>query len=163
MFTQNVETKEPFSSRMVLVKMVMVQALWTEDDSFPWGLTLQNMYTELRQGSKKAVVVVRNSMVYLQILQKKTPVARAVAALPVSEPHEEDQLQEVWMSIRVPILPDWLLGKDMVNYLMNWIWVVCILGPLSWWMLPTGSWLNTMMCSCWIQWSWAVPTPQNTR
>ena len=46
---------------MVLVKVgrvytgehinVMVQALQTEDDSLPQGLTVQNMYTELRQGS----------------------------------------------------------------------------------------------------------------
>ena len=32
------------------------------------GLTIQNTYTELRQGSKKAVVVVRNSMAYPQTL-----------------------------------------------------------------------------------------------
>ena len=104
MFTQNVETIEPFTSHMVLVKVgraytgecinVMVQALWTEDGSLPQGLTVQNTYTKLRQGSKKAVMVVRNSMAYLQTLQKKTPVARAVAALPVPEPPEEVQLQE---------------------------------------------------------------------
>ena len=45
MFTQNVETIEPFSSHMVPVKVwrastgecinVMVQALWTEDGSLP--------------------------------------------------------------------------------------------------------------------------------
>ena len=45
MFTQNVETIEPFSSHMVLVKVgraytgehinIMVQALWTEDGSLP--------------------------------------------------------------------------------------------------------------------------------
>ena len=33
------------------------------------------------------------------------------------------------MSPRVPIPPDWLLGKDMVNYSMNWIWVAWTLGP----------------------------------
>ena len=52
MFTQNVETIEPFSSHMVPVKVgraysgecinVMVQALWTEDSSLPQGLTVQN-------------------------------------------------------------------------------------------------------------------------
>ena len=52
------------------------------------------MYTELRQGSKKAVMVVRNNTAYSQTLQKKTPVARAVAALPVPEPPEEVQLLE---------------------------------------------------------------------
>ena len=67
MYTQNVETIEPFSSCIVLVKAgraytgehinVMVQALHTEDGSLPQGLTVQNTYTKLRQGSKKAVVV----------------------------------------------------------------------------------------------------------
>ena len=63
MFTQNVETIEPFSSHVVPVKMgraytresinIMVQALQSEDASLLQGLTIQNMYTELRQGSKK--------------------------------------------------------------------------------------------------------------
>ena len=63
MFTQNVDTIEAFSSHMVLVKVekaytggcinIMTQALWTEDGSLPQGLTIQNIYTELRQGSKK--------------------------------------------------------------------------------------------------------------
>ena len=60
----------------------------------PQGLIVQNMYTELRQGSNKAVMVVRNSMAYSQTLQKKTPVARAVAVLPVPKPPMEVQLQE---------------------------------------------------------------------
>ena len=58
------------------------------------GLTVQNMSTKLRKGSKKAVVVVRNNTAYLQTLQKKTLVARAVAALPVPEPPEGEQLLE---------------------------------------------------------------------
>ena len=55
MYTQNVETIEPFSSHVVSVKAgraytgehtnVMVQALQTEDGSLPQGLTVQNMYT----------------------------------------------------------------------------------------------------------------------
>ena len=64
----------------------MVQALQTEDGSLPQGLTVQNTYTKLRQGSKKAVVVARNNMAYSQTLWKKTLVARAVAALPVPKP-----------------------------------------------------------------------------
>ena len=58
MFTQNIETIEAFSSHVVLVKVgkaytgecisIMVQALWTKDGSLPQGLTVQNMYTELR-------------------------------------------------------------------------------------------------------------------
>ena len=116
MFTQNVETIEPFSSCVVLVKAVraytgeciniMVQALQTEDGSLLQGLTVQNTYTELRQGSKKAVVVVRNSMAYSQTLQKKTWMARVVAALPVPKPPKEVQLHEGVMSPRVPIPPD---------------------------------------------------------
>ena len=93
MFTQNVETIEPFFSCVVPVNVgraytgeginIMVQALQTEDGSLSWGLTVHNTYTELRQGSKKAVMVVWNSTAYSQTLQKKTQVARAVAALPV--------------------------------------------------------------------------------
>ena len=62
MFTQNIETIEAFSSHVLLVKVgraytgecinIMVQALWTEDGSLPQGLIVQNMYTDLRQGSK---------------------------------------------------------------------------------------------------------------
>ena len=58
----------------------------------PQGLTVQNTYTKLGKGSKKAVVVVQNNTAYLQALHKKTPVARAVAALPVPEPPKGEQL-----------------------------------------------------------------------
>ena len=68
--TQMAETIEPFSSHIVPVKTgkaymgehinVMVQALWTQDGSLPKGLTVQNTYTKIRKGSKKAVVVVWN-------------------------------------------------------------------------------------------------------
>ena len=60
----------------------------------PQGLTVQNTYTELRKSSKKTVVVVQNYTAYLQTLQKKTPVPRAVAALPVPEPPKGEKLQE---------------------------------------------------------------------
>ena len=115
-FTQNVETIKAFSSCMVLVKAekaytrghinVMAQALWTGDCSLPQGLTVQNMYTELRQGSKKAVMLVRTSTAYPQILRKKTPVARAVAATPVPKPPMEAQLQEGGMSPKILIPPN---------------------------------------------------------
>ena len=104
MYTQKAETIEPFSSHIVPVKTervyvgecinVMVQALQTQDGSLPQGLTVQNIYTELRKGSKKAVVVVQNNTTYPQTLQKKFPVARALAALPVPEPPKGEQLQE---------------------------------------------------------------------
>ena len=116
MFPQSAETIEPFSSHVVPVKVgraytgvqinIMVQALQTEDGSFPWGITVQNTYTKLRQGSKKAVMVVRNNMAYSKTIWKKTPVARAVAALPVPTPPQEVQLQEGVTSPRVPIPPD---------------------------------------------------------
>ena len=88
MYTQKVETLEPFSSHVIPVKTteaylgeclnVMVQALYIQDGTLPPGLTVQNTYTELRKGSKKAVVVVQNHTTYPQTLQKKTPVARAI-------------------------------------------------------------------------------------
>ena len=56
----------------------MVQALYIQDGTLPPGLTVQNTYTELRKGSKKVVVVVRNHTTYPQTLQKKTPVVRAI-------------------------------------------------------------------------------------
>ena len=85
---------------------IMVQALWTEDGSFPKGLTVQKTYMELRQRSKKAVVVVRNSTAYSQTLWKKTLVARAVVALLVPKPPMEVQLQEGVTSPRVSIPQD---------------------------------------------------------
>ena len=73
----------------------MTQALCTEDGSLSQGLTVQNAYTELCSGSKNVTVVVRNSMVYPQTLQKKTPVARAVAVTQVPEPPVQTGLTEV--------------------------------------------------------------------
>ena len=71
MYTQKMETIEPFSSCIVPVKAgrahmgecinIMVQALQTQDGSLPQGFTVQNTYTKLRKGSKKAVMVVRNN------------------------------------------------------------------------------------------------------
>ena len=81
MYTQKVETIEPFSSHIVPVKTgrayveehinVMVQALRSQDGSLPQGLTVQNTYTELRKGSKKAVVVIWNNTTYPQTLRRK--------------------------------------------------------------------------------------------
>ena len=96
MYTQKAETLEPFSSHVMLIKTtkayqgehfnVMVQALYAQDGTLPPGLTVQNMYTKLRKGSKKAVVVVWNNTAYPQTLRKKTPMARAISVLPVPEP-----------------------------------------------------------------------------
>ena len=103
-FTWNVETIEAFSSHAVQVRVerahtsghinIMTWALWAGDGSLSQGLTVQNVYTELRQGSKNALVVVRNSMAYPQTLLTKTPVARAVVANPVLGLLMESQLQE---------------------------------------------------------------------
>ena len=54
---------------------------------------MQNMYTELRKGSKKAVVVVWNNTAYPKTLWEKTPVARAISMLPVPEPPMPERLQ----------------------------------------------------------------------
>ena len=103
MYTQKVETLEPFSSHVVLMKTtkvylgehlnIMVQALYAQDGTLLPGLTVQNMYTELRKGSRKAVVVVQNNTAYPQTLRKKTPVARAISVLPVPEPPKPKSLQ----------------------------------------------------------------------
>ena len=72
----------------------MIQALQTGDGTLPLGLTVQNTYTKLRKGNRKAVVVVHNNTAYLQTLWKNTPVARVAAALPVPEFPKSEQLQE---------------------------------------------------------------------
>ena len=102
-YTQKAETLEPFSSHVIPVKTtkaylgehlnIMVQALHAQEGTLPPGLTVQNTYTELRKGSKKAVVVVWNNTAYPQTLWKKTPVARTISMLPVPEPPEPESLQ----------------------------------------------------------------------
>ena len=69
---------EAFSSWVISVKAendytgecinIMTQVLQTEDGTLPWGLTIQNTYTELRKGSKYIVMVVRNSVAYPQTI-----------------------------------------------------------------------------------------------
>ena len=103
MYTQKAEMLEPFSSHVIPVKTtkvylgehinVMVQALHAQDGTLPPGLTMQNTYTELRKGSKKAVVVVWNNTAYPQSLLKRTFMARAVSVLPVPEPPKPNGLQ----------------------------------------------------------------------
>ena len=68
MHTRKVEILEPFSSHVIPIEMmgaylgeclnVMVQSLHVQDGTLSPGLTVQNTYTEVRKGSKKAVVVV---------------------------------------------------------------------------------------------------------
>ena len=130
MYTQKAETLEPFSSHVIPMKTtkaylgeclnVMVQALYAQDGSLLPGLTVQNMYTELRKGSKKAVVVVWNNTAYPQTLRKKTPVARTISLLPVPEPPKPESLQvedDTCSDLHAPKLT----GKDEVSCLMSWI------------------------------------------
>ena len=120
MYTQKLETLEPFSSHVIPVKTtkaylgecinVMVQALHAQDGTLPPGLTMQNMYTELRKGSKKAVVVVWNNTTYPQTLWKRTFMDRAVSMLPVPEPPEPNSLQ-----VKDDTCPDLHIPKLMVR------------------------------------------------
>ena len=81
MYTQKAETLEPFSSHVIPIKTtkaylgeclnVMVQALYAQDGTLPPGLTVQNMYTKLRKGSKEAVVVVWNNTAYPKLLGRR--------------------------------------------------------------------------------------------
>ena len=103
MYTQKAETLEPFFSHIIPVKTgkaylgehinIMIQALQAEDGTLPPGLTVQNTYTDLRKGNKKAVVVVCNNTAYLQTI-KKNPVARVAAALPVLDSPRTEGLHE---------------------------------------------------------------------
>ena len=117
MYTQKVETLQPFSSHVIPMKMtemylgeclnMMMQALHAQDGTLPPGLTVQNTYTELRKGSEKVVVVVWNKTAYPQTLQKKTPVVRAMAVQPVSETPKPGSLQvqdEVCLDPQTPKL-----------------------------------------------------------
>ena len=116
MYTQKVETLEPFSHVIPMKMMevylgehlnVMVQTLHTQDGTLPPGITMQNTYTELRMGSKKVVVVVQNYTAYPQTLWKKTPVARAMAMQLVPNIPEPGSLQvqdEVCPNLQTPKL-----------------------------------------------------------
>ena len=117
MYTQKAETLKPFSSHVIPIKMmeaylgdhlnIMVQALHAQDGTLPPGITVQNMYTELRKGSKKVVVVVWNNTAYPQTLWKKTPMARAIAVQPVPDIPKPGSLQvqdEVCPNPQIPKL-----------------------------------------------------------
>ena len=84
---------------------IMTQALQVKDGSLPQGLSVQNAYTELRKGSKNAVMVVRNSMAYPQTLKKKTLVARAVATTVVPKLPAEAKLPEGTDKLQDPHTP----------------------------------------------------------
>ena len=104
MHTQKVETLEPFSSHVIPIEMMgaylgehlnmMVQSLHVQDGTLSPGLTVQNTYTELRKGSKKAVVVVQNHTAYPQTLPKKTLVAWMIPVQLVPGALEPDSLPD---------------------------------------------------------------------
>ena len=73
----------------------MTQALPVEDRSLPQGLMVQNIYTEICNGSKNVAVVVSNNSMYPQTLGKKTPVARAVMVTQIPELPVQISLMEV--------------------------------------------------------------------
>ena len=120
MYTQRVETLEPFSSHVIPMKMmdaylgehlnVMVQALHAQDSTLPPGITMWNMYTKLRKGSRKVVVVVQNNTAYPQTLWKKTPVARAVAVQPLPKPPKPGGLP-----VQDEACPDFQTPKLMIR------------------------------------------------
>ena len=76
--TKNTEIIDAFSSHVIHMRVerayigegisIMTQVLWTRDGCLLQGLTIQNAFTELRQGSKNAGVVVRNCTAYPQTL-----------------------------------------------------------------------------------------------
>ena len=129
MYAQRVEILEPFSSHVIPVKMmeaylgehlnVMVQALHAQGGTLPPGITVQNTYTELRKSSRKAVVVVWNNTDYPQTLQKKTPVARAVAVQPLPEAPEPGELPGQDEAYPDSQPQSCQLGKDVVSCLMS--------------------------------------------
>ena len=107
-------------------------------------------------------MVVRNNTAYSQTLQKKTLVAKAVAGLPVPKPPEEVQLLEGADEPQNSHIPRLTIRQRQSKMFNELDWVAWTPGTPSWQMLPTGSWPNPTVCSHWIQWNWAVPTPQNT-
>ena len=129
MHTQKVETLEPFSSHVIPMKTteahlgerlnVMVQALYAQDGTLLPGLTMQNTYTELRKGSKKAVVVVRNHTAYPQTLQKKTPVVRAIPIQLLPKTPEPWSLQVPNEACPDPQTPKLTIRQSMVSCLMS--------------------------------------------
>ena len=119
--TKDTETIDAFSSHVIWARTgtaytsmglnVMTQALNAEDGSLPQGLTIQNAYTKLHDGSKKVTVVVRNSMAYPQTLRKKTPVARADVATWVPEPPMQTGVMEALDEVHSLLTPKLIMKQ----------------------------------------------------
>ena len=72
--TKDSKMIDAFSSRMktafTSVRLnVMTQTLCAHEGSLSQGLTIQNIYTEMHNGSKNVSVIVRNNIVYPQTLK----------------------------------------------------------------------------------------------
>ena len=141
----------------------MTQALCVEDGSLPWGLTVQNAYTELRKGSKNVIMVVRNSMAYPQTLKKKTPVVRVVEVTWVPETLVQTGLMGAMGELEDNghQIPRLTVKKAKRSFLRNWIWVGWSHGNPSWRLLPGLSWLSTMTSSHWNPANLAAPIQPN--
>ena len=102
--TKDSKMIDAFSSRIIHARTktaftgaklnVMTQALHADEGPLPQGLTIQNAYTEMCNGSKNVTIIVRNSMVYPQTLKRKIPVARVVAANWMAEPQVQPEMIE---------------------------------------------------------------------
>ena len=131
MFTQNVETIEPFSSCMVPVKAgraytgecinIMVQALQTEDGSLTQGLTIQIMYTELRQGNKKGSHSGKEQYGLPTDPLEENPCGQGSCSAPGSQTTHGGSVTGGGGKPQGPHTPKLTSGKDMGNYSMNWI------------------------------------------
>ena len=99
----------------------MTQALQTEG-LVPYPKVLKSKMHILSCGKivQYAVMVVRNSIAYPQMLQKKALVARAVAVTMVPETPPGDQdVRMGRMNLRTLIHPVWLLDKGKVSCSKN--------------------------------------------
>ena len=161
MHTGKVEILEPFSSHVIPIEMmeaylgeclnVMVQSLHVHDGTLSPGLTVQNMYTELRKGSKKVVVIVQNHTAYPQMLQKKTPVVQMIPVQLVPGAPEPDSLpdqKEVCPNPETPKLTirqrcGKLFDELDLSGLESW--------HPRWWTRPASSWPSIMTYSHWIR------------
>ena len=96
---------------------VMVQALYDQDGTLPPGLTVQNTYTELRKGSKKAVVWKHTA--YPQTLWIKMPVVRVIPVQLLPKTPKPGSLPVPDEACPDPQTPKLMIGKDMGSCSMS--------------------------------------------
>ena len=66
---------------------VMITALLEGKGPIPYGLQVQNMYTDLRDGSNSVLVVITNTTGRAVILNKGVAFAKVVATNDIPTPH----------------------------------------------------------------------------